>query len=451
MKLDFSSFGMGGGGGGGAPGGRAAMRKLDALLYPPKRRRLDDAGRVIRVGLIAAGFFFGALVLFSLLAPISGAAIAAGEVTTSGSRVVIQPQASGVVAELLVHEGQLVRAGQPLVRLNSVRSAAAAEQAQARRDGLRALQARLIAERDGAEEISFPADLTARAGDARVAGLLASQSAIFQRRLELADAERDSASARADGAQSQRTGAAEQLALINEELAGIRKLYRQGYARKSQLLALERAAAELAAQRGSGDATLAQARVDVARVESRQVMDTVAQLAEVEGQLAQADPALRVSRYNAERDLLRAPVAGQVSGVARLGPGTVVSGGTTMMEVVPTGRALIVEALIPPQDVDDVRVGSKATLRFTTINPREHGSYDGTVLTLSPAKVTGGNGIGGFHAQIRVDDPAALERDGVRLQPGLPVAVQVRTADRTLFNYLFAPVEDAMSRAFREE
>lgn len=453
MKLDFSSFGLGGGDSGGGAGGRstASARTIDALLYPPKRQRLDDAGRVIRVGLIAAGGFFGLLILFSLFVPISGAATAAGEVTTSGSRVVIQPQGSGVVSQLMVHEGQFVRAGQPLLRLNGVKSAAAAEQAQAKRDGLRALQARLTAERDGLDEITFPANLTSRVTEPRIASMLAAQNAIFTRHRDLLDAERRTASSRGDSAEAQRDGAAKQLALINDELAGMRELYRKGYARKTQLRALERAAAELQAQQGTGTAAVEQSQLEIARVRNQQVMTTVSELAEVEAQLAQVDPALRATRYDADRDLLRSPVDGHVSGVAKLGPGMVVSAGTTAMEIVPTGRALIVEALIPPADIDDVRLGSTATLRFSTINPRKHGTHEGKVITLSPARVVEGEGAGGFRVQIRVSDPAALNRDGVKLQPGVPVVVQVRTHDRTLFNYLFAPIADSMSGAFREE
>lgn len=193
----------------------------------------------------------------------------------------------------------------------------------------------------------------------------------------------DAGSSRGDSAEAQRNGANKQLALIEDELAGIRQLYRKGYARKTQVRALERAAAELQAQEGSGAAAVEQSQLEIARVRNHQTMDTVSQLAQV-------DPALRVTRYDAERDVLRAPVDGQVSGVARVGPHMVVGAGSNVMEVVPAGRALIVEALIPPADIDDVRLGSTATLRFSTINPREHGTYEGKVITLSPARVTEG-------------------------------------------------------------
>jgi HlyD family type I secretion membrane fusion protein len=180
-------------------------------------------------------------------------------------------------------------------------------------------------------------------------------------------------------------------------------------------------------------------------------MNTVAELAKVEEQLAQVDPALRVSRFDEARDTLRAPVAGRVSGVAKIGPGTVVGGGSTMMEIVPDGRALVVEATIRPEDIDDVRLGAPATLRFTSINPRGQSSFEGKVVALSPARVADSQGRGFFRAQIMVNDPQALERNKIRLQPGVPVAVHVKTQSRTLFDYLFAPIEDSMSGAFREE
>jgi HlyD family type I secretion membrane fusion protein len=444
MKLDFLSAG--------GPGGNSeTWKKFELFRAPPEPRPLDDASRVIRVGVIAAGIFFGLLVLFSALAPISGAAVATGEVITSGSRIVVQPLAGGLVAEVLVREGETVRAGQPLVRMNSVRSAAAAQQAQARRDALRALQARLIAERDGADEIAFPPDLVGRAGEPHVASALATQSAVFRRHREILDAERAIAATELTASDAQRAGARKQLALIEDELAGIRKLYAKGYARVTQVRALERAAAELQAQVASGTASVSRADLQSAKLANSQVMNVVAELGKVEEQLAQVDPALRVSRFDEARDTLRAPVAGRVSGLAKIGPGTVVGGGSTMMEIVPDGRSLIVEAMIRPEDIDDVRVGAPATLRFTSVNPRGQSSFEGKVVALSPARVSDGKGGSFFRAHVMVDDPAELERNKVRLQPGVPVAVHVKTHARTLFDYLFAPIEDSMSGAFREE
>lgn len=445
MKLDFLATG-----GDGAPA--SGSPRLDIFKSAPGPKRLDDARGIIRFGLITAAFFFGLLILFSTVAPISGAAVAAGEVTTSGSRIVIQPLAGGLVGDILVREGQAVRAGQSLVRMNGVRSAAAAQQAQARRDGLRALEARLIAERDGLYAIAFPDDLTRRAGDPVIASALASQSAIFARHQEVLAAERQMAETDRATAAAQREGASKQLALIRDELSGIRKLYAKGYARVTQVRALERAAADLEAQTRTGSAAVARSDLSAARVDDSQVLSTVAELEQVQRQLAQVDPALRVTRFDEARDTLRAPVDGHVAGVAKIGPGTVLGAGQTVMEVVPHGRALVVEATIRPEDIDDVRVGSPATLRFTSVNPRGQSSFEARVVALSPTRIAGQDGTaGGFRAQILVDNPEQLARNNVRLQPGIPVTVHVKTRSRTLFNYLFAPIEDAMSGAFREE
>lgn len=440
MKLDFLHSG------GASPGGKGGF----TLFEPAKPKRLDDASGVIRVGLIAAGFFFGILLLFAALAPISGAAVATGEVTTSGGRVVIQPATGGVVTRLLVREGQAVRAGQPLAELNGVRSGAALEQAQARRDGLRALQARLIAQRDDLDQIAFPADLAERSTTPAVASALAAQSAIFARHREIRRAEQGMAAAETDAASAQRTGAARQLTLINDELRVMRELFAKGYARRTQVRALERAAADLQAQTASGSAGVAKAQLEQARLGQTQIGDVVTELGQVEAQLAQVDPALRVSRYDASLSRLASPVDGRVSGVAAIGPGSVIGGGTSLMEIVPDRRALVIEARIRPEDIDDVAVGQTAMLRFTTVNPRGQSSVEGRVVTLSPARIRDQAGDY-FLAQITVADTEQLQANGIVLQPGLPVSVNVETKSRTLLDYLVAPLSDAFGGAFREE
>ncbi len=444
MKLDFLALG---GGGGGHRAHRFDMFAAPGNTPPP----LDDARHIVRVGVVVALLFFGLLLAFALIAPISGAATAVGEVTTSGTTIVIQPQTSGVVTQVMVTEGQRVASGQPLVRMNGVRSGAAAEQAQARRDALRALQARLIAERDGAARIAFPPDLTRRIVDPAIQGALAAQSAIFARRQDILAADRDIAATQTVGATAQREGAQRQLALIQDELAGIRRLYAQGYARKTQVRSLERAAAELEAQALTAGSDVARSNLSRAKLASEQTMQTLNQLQQVTEQLAQVDPSLRVTRYDAERDVLRAPAAGRVSGVTRIGQGSVLAGGRTVMEIVPDGRTLIVDAKIDPADIDDVRIGSHAALRFSTVNPRGQSSFDGKVVALSPMQVTGADGARYFKAQIALADPDVLARQGVNLQPGIPVTVHVTTQSRTLWDYLFAPLSDAASGAFREE
>lgn len=452
MKIEFPFGGFGRGSGGGDPGandggGEALARRHDTL---PKEL-LDDPRKVTRTGLIAGGLFIGLLGLFAVLAPLSEAAMSQGQVVTSGDRIVIQPEASGVVDGLLVSEGQRIIAGQPLVRLNGVRSGAAAEQAQSRRDALRAMQARLVAERDGLDAIRWPADLLGRRNDPPVASAIASQQAIFDSQHKVIVADRRIAEQQQRAAGARQVAAREQLRLIQDELTGIRELYQRGYARKSQLRALERAAAQLQGDAAVTSGEVEKSSLESARFESDRMMQTVAQLGEVEEQLAQVDPALRVVQYDAARDMLRSPVAGRVSGVAQIGRGSVLRGGQTVMEIVPDSRALVVETAVLPADIDSVRVGMPATLRFPTVNPHGRTDFEGKVVSLSPAPVTGQNGEQSFRARIEVADPAMLRREGVKLRPGVPVSVDIRAKDRTLLDYLLSPLTDAFGNMFREQ
>lgn len=445
MKIEFPFGGFGGGKRGPGPEADTPLRH-DGL--PPQ---LDDPRRVTRTGFIAAGAFAALLLIFAAFAPLSEAALAEGEVVTSGDSILIQPAAAGVVNGLLVTEGQRVAAGQPLIRLNGVKSGAAAEQAQAKRDALRALQARLLAERNGSEQIIWPADLARRSDNRNVASAMTSQRAIFETHSNVMEADRRIVEQQRGAATAQQISAREQLRLINDELAGVRELYRKGFARKTTLRALERAAAQLTAEGAVTSGEVEKAALQSARLANDQMMQTVAQLGSVEEQLAQVDPALRVRNYDAARDLLRSPVAGRVSGVTRIGEGSVLRAGQQVMTIVPDARALIVEAWVKPTDIDDVSVGMPATLRLTSVNPHGRTDFEGKVIALSPSPIAGTDGQPRFRAQIVVADPDQLRREGVSLRPGIPVSVQIRSADRTLFDYLFGPLTDAFGNMFREE
>jgi multidrug resistance efflux pump len=423
MKLDFFSPGGGGGGAGGGGGGRvrAIPRRLIEryLRQRLQVRPLDDARRTVRVGLIAALMFFGIFLLFAAFAPISGAAVAEAQVTVAGDRLVIQPVSGGIVSEVLVREGQPVRAGQPLVRLNGVRSGAQLRQAQARRDALRA-------------------------------AAMQAELALFGRHMAVLEADRRIAETQIGSAAARQAAARQQLALVNEDLAAFQELASRGFARKTTVRQLQRSAAQHQADSATGEAALREAEITFQRTRDAQVMQIVSDLARVQEQLAQINPQLDVNRYLADQDLLRAPASGRVAGLTALGPGTVVTGGRTLMEVVPAGRTLIVEAKIKPSDIDDVRIGAEATVRFSTVNPRGQSSFTGRVVTLSPARIEDASGSY-YRAQIALDDPAAASDAGLSLQPGIPASVNVKTADRTLLDYLLSPLGDAMSRSFREE
>jgi HlyD family type I secretion membrane fusion protein len=394
--------------------------------------------------------FFGGFLVWAAFMPMSGAAVAPGVVTVAGDRQGVQALNGGVVDRMLVKEGDRVAPGQVLLRLNGVAGGARLSQAQSQQDVLRAAEARLIAQRDGLKAIAFPQDLLRRRGEAVAGQAMANQQALFDSRGRVTDAERAIAQARVVQAQAQVTGSHRQLALISEELAGMRSLYRQGYAPKSTLVALERTAVDLQTRGVTGDSEVLQARLAAAKEDEVRTAETIEQLRQVQTQLSQINPQLDVSRYSAERDLVRAPFAGKVVGVARLGPGSVISPGAKITDLLPDGRAFVVEAKVRPQDVDDVKVGGEAHVRFTTVNPRGRSNVKGKVTTLSADRLTDRDGQPYYLAYIALDTEE-LRRDRLDLQAGLPATVNVKTANRTFLDYLLAPLGDALSHAAREE
>ena len=445
MKLDFLHLG-----GGGPARAFLPRRLIERRMRQLDMRPLDYADRTIGWGVAAAGGFLLIFALFAFLAPISGAAIAPAVVQVTGDTFAIQPAGSGIVTEVLVREGEAVRQGQPLVRMNGVRSGATLRQAQARHDALKALEARLTAERAGAATLAFPPELTRRGFDPVAARAMATQRAIFDRHRLILTADRGTSEQGLIAARARAIATARQLSLIQDQLADYRALYRRGFARLTTSRDLERQEAGLIAERAASGASATEAEIARDRLINAQAMEAATRLGQVQEQLAQVSPQLDVSRYFADQDQLRAPAAGRVSGVVSMGPGMVVSGGRTLMQLVPTGRPLIVEARVKPADIDDVRLGQEATVRFNTVNPTGKTAFAGRVVTLSPAQITEG-GEAYFKAQIALDDPAAARRDGLVLQPGIPASVTIKTRNRTLFQYLFAPFTDAVSRSFREE
>ena len=436
MKLDFKPF--------------TAVAELPAGVAEQYRRymgedapkgELDDARGVVRTGLIVFGAIFAAFILIAGLAPINGAAIAPGLVIVAGERQAVQATSDGVVAQMLVREGQAVRGGQVLARLNGVASGARLLQTYAQRDAQLAARARLVAERDGAEAIAWPADLAARRGDPVAAEAMENQEALFTQRKRVWAAESGIAEAKLREAKANQVGAARQLDLIRSELSGIASLYRRGFAPRSRLLALQRAEADLQTEVSNGGSAVAEAELN----------KVLEELRDVQARLAQSQPQLTVSQYDAERDVLRAPLAGRAVGVVNLGPGSVVATGQKILEILPDGRGLIVHARVKPQDIDDVRIGQAATVRLTTINPRGRSSFDGKVTTISADRLTDPRTGEGYYLALIALDEAELSAAGIRLHPGVPAVVNIKTHARTLLEYLLYPITDALSGGFREE
>lgn len=412
---------------------------------------LDDSKKLVRFGILVMVGFFGVLLIWAALAPLNGAAVATGVVTVAGNRQSLQTLNGGIVEEVLVREGQQVKAGEILIRMNGLASGGKYQQSQAQKDALRAAEARLIAERDNAPDIQVPEELRPRQFDPAVAQALANQRALFESRKKAFDADRGIYEARLRQARSEANSPSEQLRYVREQVAGMRTLYNKGFAPKSTLFELERLRVELEAQAVAGGAKVAEAELIAAKAEQTRVGEIVDQLRLVQDQLQQVGPDLALAAYNAERDVVRAPLAGAVVDLARLAPGSIIGAGEKVMDVLPSGRGLIVEARIKPEDVDDVRVGSVADVRFTTVHPRGPSKVTGTVTTLSADRLTDASTGAAYYLAYIALDAEDLKSDDLTLTAGLPATVNIRTADRSFLNYIFAPLLDAFSSAGRQE
>jgi HlyD family secretion protein/epimerase transport system membrane fusion protein len=442
----------------GAAGRLSANPALRAMRVP------DDATSTVRAGIAVIAVFFGGLGTWSALAPIAGAAVAPALVKVEGNRQSLQHRDGGIVKQLLVKEGVRVTRGQVLLRLDDTAARAKLDTLIATSDALQTLESRLTAERDGKDEPAFDPALTARRDEPAVAAAMANQSAVFETRrrqftTEIAIQKQKAAQLREQiaGSQSEIEGVDRQLALIGEELGDTRGLYEKGYAPKTKVLALERAEAKLIADRGAlrssiakAEQAIGEAELTIERTEHARASEVTDGLRDTQAKLTELAPQIQAARDVVARTDLTAPAAGEVVGLTIFTEGGVVAAGSRVLDIVPSGGALIVEGRVRPQDINDVTVGAPAEVRLTGLIGRKRPALTGTVETLSADRLSDErNGEPYYAAQIRVDPPSLAKSD-VTLQPGMPADVLIATRSRSVLEYLISPLSDEIARGFRE-
>lgn len=423
-------------------------------------------GRVVAIGAAIVAVFFGIFGIWAAIAPLNTAAIASGEVMVDGRRKTIQHFEGGIVSEILVKDGSIVKSGQVLVRLQQTQAQAMLSLVDGRSIAARSLAARLMAERDGAKTLVFPSDMRAAEKDTQVREAMDGQRRIFEaRRNSLASKtallrKRD-AQVRSEirGLQAQIKADDRQLALIEEELAGIRSLVKRGLVAKPRLLALERRAAEISGGRGRNVAAVARARqtigetqLKIEELKTERLNEVVRELREVESQLHDLSERRSASSDVLSRTEIRSPIAGTVVGLKVATTGGVIAAGEAIMDIVPTDSRLIVEAKVSPQDIDIVRAGLAAQVRFTALSQRNSVPVDGEVVSVSADRLSDQFTPEGYYL-ARIGLPASIQASlgGVTLQPGMQAEVMIVTGANTALGYFMKPVAESFNRAFRED
>jgi HlyD family secretion protein len=417
-------------------------------------------------GLAVVGVVAGGLGGWAATQQISGALIAPGQIVVESNVKKVQHPTGGVIGELRAHDGDLVKAGDILVRLDDTVTKAGLAIVTKNLDAMWARAARLEAEQRGLDRITFPPQLAARAGDPDVNNLTASETKLFDVRVNGRTGQKaqlreriSQLSEEVEGMSAQVKAKDQEIALVQKELDGVRQLYEQHLIQISRLTTLERDAARLNGERAQYIAARAQAKGKITETELQIIQVDKDMVSEVSKDLRETNDKIGefVERKVTAEDQLRrvdirAPQDGMVLQSSVHTVGGVITAGDSIMLIVPQSDDLQVEAKVNPQDIDKLQVGQKTLLRLSAFNQRTTPELNGVVSRVSP-DVTTDQRTGQSYYTIRVSMPAQeIARLGdAKLIPGMPAEAFVQTGDRTVLSYLMKPLSDQLMRAFREK
>ena len=440
-----------------------------AAPMPPAEESISDqlgTRRVVLVGTIIVLIFFGFFGAWAVFAPLDSAAIASGTLAVENNRKVVQHLEGGIVKEILVRDGDAVKAGQPLIRLVGIQPRAQLQLIRGQRNALLARAARLRAERDGNAGLSFPEELTAQGDDPRVQESMLGQLNIFEARRDAIEGQRQILGQRVAqfreeifGVQAQIRSADEQLVLIEDELTGLQTLFAKGLTPKSRLLALQRRKAEIQGERGQNLSAIARAKQNITEAEIRifelrteQVSEVVSELREVETELLDLQERLGAAEDVQRRTDVISPADGVVVDMQITNVGAVIQPGERLLDVVPGNEKLVIDARVTPTDIDVVHPGLPAQVRLVAFNQRITPTVEGTVASVSADRlIDEATGESYFTARIEISNPDDPTLDGLVLLPGMPAEVLIRTGERTLLQYLVSPVQQSFTRSLTEQ
>jgi membrane fusion protein, type I secretion system len=420
----------------------------------------------LSVGLSVVGVLSCGLGGWAATQEISGALIAPGQIVVESNVKKVQHPTGGVVGELLARDGDKVKAAQIVVRLDDTVTRANLAIVTKNLDAAMARAARLEAEQRGLDKITFPRQLTERAGDPDVAAVMASEAKLFDVRVHGRAGQKAQLRERVAqlneeiaGLTAQEKAKDQEIALVQKELEGVRDLYDKHLIQISRLTTLERDSARLNGERAQYIAARAQAKGKITETEL-QILQVDRDLAsEVSKDLRESNDKIGEfveRKVTAEDQLRRVDIRAPQDGIVEQSTvhtvGGVITAGDTIMLIVPQTDDLQVEAKVNPQDIDKLQIGQKTLLRLSAFNQRTTPELNGLVSRVSP-DVTTEQRTGQSYYTIRVSmPPEEIARLGdVKLIPGMPVEAFVQTGDRTVISYLMKPLHDQLMRAFREK
>jgi HlyD family secretion protein len=395
---------------------------------------------------------------------LSGAVIASGKLVVDTNVKKVQHPTGGIVGELLVKEGDKVKQGDVVLRLDGTQTRSSLGIVNKALDELRARQARNETELNGAASVTFPAELTSRGEDPEVARLMSGEKKLFEMRRTARDGQKaqlreqiQQLQLQIQGNQAQEAAKAKEIQLVAQELEGVRVLWKQNLVPISRVTALERDSARLEGERAALTANVAQNRGRIAELElkihqidqdlstevGKEMAENRAKMSEMTERRIAADDQLK-------RIDLISPQDGRVFQRSVHTVGGVIQAGEQVMLIVPESDSLMVEAKVAPHDIDQVHVGQHAVLRFAAFNQRTTPEIDGEVIHIGADVAQDDRASEPYYSvRIRVLDGELARLDGLQLLAGMPVEAFIQTTPRTVASFLVKPLTDQLARAFR--
>lgn len=429
-----------------------------ALTAPP------DLSKVLRIAAIALAGFLIIFLIWSVIAPLSKAAVAPGVIQAEGRRRTVQHLEGGIISEILVRENVRVRKGQPLMRLDTVQSGAAAEAARSQYYSLLAEMQRLEAELAGRGQLEFSDEMRKAGGAANhivdnQRALMAARRASLSGEVEVLRTTASQAQAETVSLESQIASQRSQLELLRSELASVQELVNEQLERRSRLLELQRAVANAEGQIGSLQGQLlrsrrrmSEAHARISALTSQRRDENQSRLRDVQMQLNEVREKLKAAADVADRRTIVSPVDGQVVQLRFTTVGGVVRPGEPVLDIVPDRQQLLVSARVRPIDIENVVVGLPTEVRILPYSGRKVPMLIGHVTAVSgDAIIPDQPGSEPYYAvEVEIDDIHLLKDMNVKLLSGMPTDTYIILGKRSLLSYLFQPLTDSFRRAFRE-
>jgi HlyD family secretion protein len=399
------------------------------------------------------------------LTKIAGAVIAPATVVVESNIKKVQHLTGGTIGGIFAQDGDHVRAGDVVARLDDTLTRANLQIISEDLDRATVRLARLEAERQGLSEMQLPSDLQTRMGDPELAALVNGERALFESRATALTGQKAQLQSRSkqlerqiDGLKAQQAAEDQSVVLLDGDLADVQALFTKKLVSKERLsnirLDATRAHGEsgrLAAAVAEAQARISETELQILQLDEQRRSEVTSELRETEAKQTELEERKVVAQDELTKTTIRAPQSGTVQESSIHTIGGVIAPGEVLMMIVPDTDNLVVDALIPPSRIDDIRPGQRVSIRFPAFDAGTTPACQGSVKRISADLIKDQQKqLSYFSARINVENKAACLTDAKVLKPGMPAEVHISTDERSVWSYLLKPLTDQMSRAFRQ-